>query len=77
MHRGQGKSNINIYSIAGALAGQEAIKMISGCFAPMNGGYLFDGAHGRGFQVRLWLFVYPKTIWQQIFEFDKKISNFE
>lgn len=53
VHRSQGRSDINIYSIAGALAGQEAIKLITECFTPMNGGYLFNGALGKGYQVKL------------------------
>jgi hypothetical protein len=46
VHRSQGRTDINIHSIAGALTGQEAIKLITGCFCPMNAGYLFDGANG-------------------------------
>lgn len=53
VHRSKGWSNINIYSIAGAMAGQEAIKLITNCFTPMNGGYIFDGANGVGYQLKL------------------------
>lgn len=51
--RSEGRTNINVCSIAGALAGQEAIKLITNCFTPMNSGYFFDGAHGTGYQVKL------------------------
>lgn len=51
--RAEGKTTINISSIAGALVGQEGIKLITNCFTPMNNGYLFDGAHGAGYQVKL------------------------
>ena len=45
--------NISICSMAGAVTAQESIKLISGCFQPMNSGYLFDGAHGVGYQLKL------------------------
>lgn len=54
MFRSKGQSHISIYSIAGAMIGQEAIKLITGCFTPMNGGFFFDGANGTGYPVRLW-----------------------
>ena len=53
VHRSQGKSNIHICSIAGAVTGQEAIKLITGCFAPGNNGYMFNGAQGIGYAVKL------------------------
>jgi hypothetical protein len=53
VHRSQAKTDINLSSIAGALTGQEAIKIITGCFTPMNSGYFFDGANGAGFKVKL------------------------
>lgn len=52
-YRGEGKTNINICSMAGAVVGQEAIKLITGCFSPANSGYMFDGAQGQGYQVKL------------------------
>jgi hypothetical protein len=39
--------------MAGAIAGQEAIKLITGSFTPMDGGYIFDGANGKGFQLKV------------------------
>ena len=39
--------------MAGAVTGQEAIKLITGCFSPANCGYMFDGALGNGYQVKL------------------------
>ena len=51
--RCEGKTTINLNSIAGALSGQEGIKLLTNCFTPMNNGYLFDGAHGAGYQVKL------------------------
>lgn len=51
--RSEGRTTININSIAGALTGQEAIKLLTGCFTPMNNGYFFDGANGKGYQVKL------------------------
>lgn len=35
------------------MTGQESIKLITGCFAPMSGGYIFDGANAVGYQIKL------------------------
>ena len=51
--RVEGQTTISISSIAGAIAGQEAIKLISGCFTPVKQGYVFSGVNGMGFAVGL------------------------
>ena len=51
--RVEGQSMSNIYSIAGAVGGQEGIKLIAQCFTPVKNGFVFSGVHGKGFPVRL------------------------
>lgn len=43
----------NIFSIAGAVGGQEGIKLIAQCFTPVKNGFVFSGVHGKGFPVSL------------------------
>lgn len=51
--RGSGGSSISIYSMAGAVAGQEGIKLITGCFTPVNNGFVLNGMNGVGYNVQL------------------------
>jgi hypothetical protein len=51
--RYEGKSLISYDSMAGAIAGQEGVKMITQCFSPLNNGYFFDGLHCKGYTITL------------------------
>lgn len=35
------------------MAGQEAVKLLTGCFAPLNSGFFFDGLNCKGYTVKL------------------------
>jgi hypothetical protein len=51
--RYEGKSLISYDSMAGAITGQEAVKMITQCFSPLNNGYFFDGLQCKGYTITL------------------------
>lgn len=51
--RAQQSEMISISSIAGSIAAQEAIKLITHLFTPMNTGYLFNGTRSEGFMTEL------------------------
>ena len=51
--RVEGQSMVNVSSIAGAVAGQEGVKLIGQCFTPVKNGFVFSAVHGRGFPVSL------------------------
>ncbi len=42
-----------MFSIAGAIAGQESVKLIAGCFVPVKSGFIFSGVDAVGFPVDL------------------------
>ncbi len=48
MLRVEGQTTMSVVSIAGAIAGQEAIKLITHCFTPVKNGFIFNGVEGRG-----------------------------
>ena len=51
--RSEESQMISISSIAGSVAAQEAIKLITHLFTPMNSGYLFDGTVSEGWMTEL------------------------
>lgn len=51
--RYQGQSLISYDSMAGAITGQEAVKLITHCFTPLNSGFFFDGLQAKGHTVAL------------------------
>ena len=44
---------ISVSSIAGSIAAQEVIKLVTHLFTPMNSGYFFDGTKCQGEMVEL------------------------
>jgi hypothetical protein len=51
--RVEGRTTMSICSIGGAVASQEAIKLITRCFTPGKNGYLFSGVHSVGCSINI------------------------